>query len=299
MLSMANNSTVVGRVAPTLADFASLWARSPSGYDFLIASTMKAEWAAVHKPVISREGVYTLYTQFKVSEPDGKLVLCHRMCKASISSKSRPNVVRFICSACGSRCSTPKFTSNRETLLGHRQLRKTTFPQEQYPTEWELPKKVDDGQQSDSETSALPEGSVATEETADSAADPPNPAVDPPNPITADHRRRPTTTLDKRPSIVVGSLLPVRSKSGQSVPPSTSAAPLLRSSSLPRREPPPMPSDRSSSRLSRPRSIPLLGGLQPSTPSTPSRSSSSSQTRSSKRLVEKEVDVKKKRQKTE
>lgn len=301
LLSMANNNTVVGQIASALADFASLWVQSPSSYDFLIGHTMRGDWTATHKPVLSMAGVHTLYTTFKISEPDGKLVICHRSCGAAIKAKVRKNNVRFTCSACGSTCSTQKFTSNKATLLGHYGLVKTAFPQEQYPTEWALPTPIDGGQ-----------GFVAMETNISAVNSPhPNPSNAPQLPSAPldptattqyqGHRLHPSTS-EAPPTSPTDPLPPTTSRTPEHIPPTPSTVPLLRSSSLPHpqqhQEPPHQSSSRSSPRLIRPQSIPLLRGSQATKSLIPSRFSSLSQTRASKRGVDKEPDVKKKRPKT-
>jgi hypothetical protein len=291
LLSLANNNTIVGQIAGALGDFASLWVQSPSSYDFLIGYAMRGEWTAAHKPVLSRAGAHTLYTTFKRSEPEGRLVICHRSCKAAVASKVRKNNVRFTCTACGSKCTTEKYTSNKGTLLGHYGLVKTAFPQEQYPTEWELPKPAEGR-----------EGSIEVETDVQAATLPhstPSNTSPPPSITTDRHREHelPSSSSGVPPTTLADPPLPPQLRKSKSTLLTRPIIPLLRSRSLPQRQLPDEPPRHASPRLTRPQSIPLLGGPQATSSMIPSRPSGSSQTRASKRTVDKELDVKKKRPK--
>jgi hypothetical protein len=163
VLSFTNQNTVKARVAGPLIDFTSQWVQSPSDYDFLIASSMKPEWAAVHKPVISRNGSHTLYTQFQMSQPNGKLVICHRMCGAELEMKIRKNNVVFQCPSCHSTCRTPKHKSDGRILLQRRGLTRVSYPQEQYLTEWKLPGQAEGGPTPAPGMQTLPGRAIPTE----------------------------------------------------------------------------------------------------------------------------------------
>jgi len=142
LISMADRSNIVGEVASTLAELASRWIQSGTiDFDLLIAATVDSEWARIHKPVISTNKFgHTLYTKFLTSEPQGMLVICHRNCGAEVLAKPKKNKVNYTCMGCGSTTKTTLFKSDKTTILGYRGLTKTPFPQEQYPTEWTLPK---------------------------------------------------------------------------------------------------------------------------------------------------------------
>ena len=139
---MADHSNIVAETASTLVEFSARWVQSATAdFDILVACTMDREWARVHKPVISTKGDgHMLYTKWQVSEPDGKRVICHRNCEARVNFKPRKESVKYNCTHCNSTTSTPLSKRNKATILGHWELTKTPFPQEQYPTEWELPK---------------------------------------------------------------------------------------------------------------------------------------------------------------
>jgi hypothetical protein len=131
---------VVSRVATTLIEFASRWIQSPSGYDFLIASTMNPNWVTIHQPVISSQGSHTLYTEHNMSQPLGKLVICPLRCGARLGWKIVKNGVNFNCPNCKSSCKTIKDKSDARTLLGRCGLRKTIYPQPQFNAEWKVKK---------------------------------------------------------------------------------------------------------------------------------------------------------------
>ena len=106
---MADHSNVVGEVASTLAEFTSRWVQSGTrDLDIIVASTIDHEWARIHKPVLStREHHHVLYTKSQASQPEGKLVICHRNCGVLISSKARKETVVHTCTGCESKTSTP------------------------------------------------------------------------------------------------------------------------------------------------------------------------------------------------
>ena len=140
VLSLANNATVVSQVSATLVQFCTRWAQSPSGYDFLVASTMEADWLRSHKPVLStRAHGHQLYTKFDFGEPNGQVVRCLLMCQAGIKSKAGNATTKITCLGCRSTCLVPKVTTERNTPLSRRAMVKVLYPQPQYPTEWKLP----------------------------------------------------------------------------------------------------------------------------------------------------------------
>ena len=147
VLSFANNSNVVSDLSTRVTDICSRWVQSATrDYDVILATTIDAEWAGTHKPVLSRQGQgHTLYTQSLLSEPGGKLVICHSQCEAQIDWDERAGSIRFKCSKCSSRCSTELIKSPKSTPLGFRKLVKCLYPQEPYPTTWERPPKKSGG----------------------------------------------------------------------------------------------------------------------------------------------------------
>ena len=171
MLSLANETTVVGDVSGTLLDFIAHWVQTPSDYEFIIAKTISKDWAKKHMPVLSRHGHdptrYTvfnpwacevpvpmipqdkrdeqddhiLYTKFNIGQPVGKIVLCHLMCGQEIENRQGKLYIRLICKGCGSRCSIGQFKTDRTMVLGRRELVAVKYPQDQHPAEWKLPKE--------------------------------------------------------------------------------------------------------------------------------------------------------------
>jgi len=141
VVSLANDVTLVSEVASNLAEFITRWIQSASDIDTIVGSTFPAKWARDHQPVVStRDCGHTLYTKFDVKEPNGQLVLCHRMCGSEMRAKPGKENVRFTCYKCMSRCSVPRLEPDLRTYLGRRDLIRTAYPQAQFPTEWELPK---------------------------------------------------------------------------------------------------------------------------------------------------------------
>lgn len=149
VLSLSNHATVVSEVATELANFAALWAQSLSDYDFIISTTMTADWAGKHHPILSRVNRgHTLYTRYRRWEPQGQLVRCHNNCKDEIQMNDRSkNILRFTCLGCKSRCRIPKSVTDldKSTNLGKKLFVKVSFPRTQYPTPlWELPPPKDE-----------------------------------------------------------------------------------------------------------------------------------------------------------
>lgn len=130
VLSLSNLTTLVGTVSPAITTFASLWVQSPSGYDFLIAKAMKAEWLEAHGPVISQGGKHTLYTKFSLSRPGGSLVKCYNeRCLEPLTGRpGKGQKVYFQCKRCGSRCSAPKVFTDKTTTLGRHAMITVKFP---------------------------------------------------------------------------------------------------------------------------------------------------------------------------
>ena len=128
---------VIGDVAATVAKFVARWVQSPSGHDFLVASTIPSDWARLHMPVISKGGTHSLYTKYHQMEPNGQLVKCHRMCCGGMRLDSRSKTLRIICSTCNSRCPIPRVQLDPAKPLGHKYLIKTEFPRVLFPTQWE------------------------------------------------------------------------------------------------------------------------------------------------------------------
>jgi hypothetical protein len=135
VISLANNTTIVGEVCTKLVDFAARWAQSPTCYDVIVATTFDAEWAKAHRPVISstRQG-HVLYTRFRLEQPLGQLVLCPGRCPEGVRSKTQNDNLRFICIGCNLRCTIHKSIGqlDKSTALGRATFVKTAFPQALY-----------------------------------------------------------------------------------------------------------------------------------------------------------------------
>ena len=107
VVSLADNTTVVGKVASQIGDFASRWVQSRStDFNVLAAMTFPAEWVREHWPVISTpDGEHVLYTRYQASHPNGQPVLCGSGCRVPLRAKPRKATVRIVCTGCKSRCS--------------------------------------------------------------------------------------------------------------------------------------------------------------------------------------------------
>jgi hypothetical protein len=140
VISLANQSTIVARVSSTLVEFMARWTQSPSGYDFLVASTIDRDWAAEHQPVISRHRYgHSLYTRFRLEEPGGRILRCPTHGRQSLRSRSASkHTMRIICDvdACRYRCTIPKASEGIDNILRTKGLVRTEFPQLQYTTTW-------------------------------------------------------------------------------------------------------------------------------------------------------------------
>ena len=174
VLSLANSTTLVGRVAPTLLDFVGLWVQTYSDFDVLVAKTMSADWVTQHQPVISQRGHkesrftsftsktgsappipssfsssqddHVLYTRFALGHPMGLLCPCYvRECKRGTTTKQRDSYVLVTCNQCTESWSVPIYRTDKSTALGHRDIVAVPFPRETYPLLWAT-KNVEKGE---------------------------------------------------------------------------------------------------------------------------------------------------------
>lgn len=130
-----------------MAQFAAQWVQTLSDYDFLVASTMNAEWAEEHRPVISRNGHgHILYTRYRFFKPYGQRLVCPKICEQQLLVKTHDNNFRIICTGCKARTSIPKHDGDWKSTLGRKTFVKTIFPQEIYPASWKLNDTEDAGQ---------------------------------------------------------------------------------------------------------------------------------------------------------
>ena len=101
VVSLANNTTVVGKVTTVLVEFTAQWVQLPSNYDFLVASTINKKWALQHRLVISRKGHgHILYTKYLYQESHSWLIFCPSQCITKIHAKTTKNGFRLICGKC-------------------------------------------------------------------------------------------------------------------------------------------------------------------------------------------------------
>ena len=122
----------MGSIAPRLLEFTALWTQTPSGYDFLVATSMGSEWVGEHLPVISRGTCHTLYTKHSPLVVDGKLLVCPIGCSHPLKDKAHSKYVRVECQGCKARCSVERKKVARDpgTLLGRRGIMKVDYPPE-------------------------------------------------------------------------------------------------------------------------------------------------------------------------
>jgi len=156
VLSLANDTTVVGTVAPTLLDFIAYWVQSPSTYDAIFSKAIPPQWAQVHQPVLSRHGHverrftkykgpepstppppppandHILYTKFSFGQPRGLLSPCYRRCGRGTDSKQAGNSVHLTCNGCFEEWWVPTYRTEDSTPLGHG-LVAVPYPQGIYP----------------------------------------------------------------------------------------------------------------------------------------------------------------------
>jgi len=131
VLSLVNESTLVGEIAAPFLGLLKYWVQTFSDYDVLFAKVIPATWARTHQPVLSRHGCdptrYTtylkvvnknksdliaidarpgqddhdLFTQFDLAEPAGRLIPCSLRCGWSLSASVNSSWVRVTCDRCG------------------------------------------------------------------------------------------------------------------------------------------------------------------------------------------------------
>ena len=156
VLSLANETMVVGMVAPTLLDFIAYWVQTPSSYDAIFSKVIPPQWAQVHQPVLSRHGHiekrftkyqgpepsaplpppppndHILYTKFSFGQPRGLLSPCYKRCHRGTSSKQVGNAIHIFCDGCLDDWWVPAYRTGDSTSLGHG-LVAVPYPQAIYP----------------------------------------------------------------------------------------------------------------------------------------------------------------------
>ena len=141
ILSFANKSTLVSRIMTTLTEFTIAWVQSPSEYDFLIARTVRDDWAAMNLPVISQRGTHHLYTGYHVMEPAGQVLICPYDC--SIENRNwdstKKKDILIECRRCKGSCTLPRVELDSKTLLGSRRIIKVKFPPPRIAIPWTFP----------------------------------------------------------------------------------------------------------------------------------------------------------------
>lgn len=121
-----------------VAEFVARWVQSPSGYDFLVASTVPVDWARSHMPVISTAGQHHTYVRFRFEEPWGKFIVCPKGHRGDFKISSRATSWRVICRGCGARSNVPRVELDSQQPLGRKAFVKTEFPVKQHVVAWQL-----------------------------------------------------------------------------------------------------------------------------------------------------------------
>jgi hypothetical protein len=138
IVSLANTTTVVGDVAGTLSEFATLWVTTPSDYDTIFAATVHWQWARLHRPVLSTgRDDHVMYTGFHTAEPLGQLTRCPRDCgveNRSYHVSGRRVIVT--CRGCNAQCSLDKVGIDASKTLGSRSLLKVAYPPALVAAHW-------------------------------------------------------------------------------------------------------------------------------------------------------------------
>ena len=139
VLSFANQATVVSEVMHTVGEFLLHWTRTPSSYDVLVSTTITTEWAARHRPVISKNGVHTLYTGFHITQPSGSCVICPG-CNGVENRhwKVFGSGIKVKCFRCQSECFIPRVVCDAQDILERKGVCKTTFPQVRFNADWKF-----------------------------------------------------------------------------------------------------------------------------------------------------------------
>jgi len=146
-------------ITPKLIDFLAYWVQTSASYNTLFAKTMTAEWAKQHQFIISHHGRdpsrftkyagptppamppsppcpddHILYTLYACEEPMGMLAQCYnRGCTRGVTGKKRGAKVIITCSSCLWQREVPSYTTDQETLLGHRGVITVGYPQAGFP----------------------------------------------------------------------------------------------------------------------------------------------------------------------
>ena len=148
ILSFANEFTVVGDISADVVKFILGWVTSRSDYDTLVAASFNADFASQHRPVISRQdNVHTLYTGHSLVEPQGHLICCVRKVKGRphdrrhLVPRIRKTKVVITCKykGCTSTCEVAPWELDRSTPLGHKNIVKVAFLQEELDVRWTHP----------------------------------------------------------------------------------------------------------------------------------------------------------------
>jgi len=171
VLSLANSATLIGEVSAPLCFFLKYWVQTSSDYEALFGKAIPANWAGIHRPVLSRRGHkperYTVYsklakkknkeipitpppggddhiliTKFDIAEPCGLVVTCPIQCGWPMTSSMHVNTVRFTCN-CGAKGTVDQYKTSQDTALGSASLVAVRFPQARYYAKWDAPSEAD------------------------------------------------------------------------------------------------------------------------------------------------------------
>lgn len=140
VLSLANLTTLVGFVSQAITEFAARWVQTPSGYDYLIATSMRTEWIHEHQPVISRhETGHHVYSKFSHERPEGKWIQCRSCPHQIIGSRPKGNQLIILCPSCKSTALIDKWENERGTILYAHGIVKAPFPPGELNVSWRSP----------------------------------------------------------------------------------------------------------------------------------------------------------------
>ena len=146
ILSLGNQSTLVGDVAAVLSDFIAAWVTTNAELDSLVARTMPSSWTRSHLPVFSTPKGHTLYIGRNVLEPEGKLIRCPVDCGQPFYVEHGKSAMKVICPGCQMNCSLPKVVPKSGDWLTEVGILKTEYPRQNASIEWKKREEKKDQQ---------------------------------------------------------------------------------------------------------------------------------------------------------
>lgn len=203
--------------------------QTPSDFDVLIANTIPADWAQVHRPVLSTgPDSHHLYTRLDITEPNGQLIWCSNDCGAeNLYTSMSGTDVRVDCKGCNKYCLVPTVKTDSSSILTQRSLIKVKYPQPKARAHWKLKEDEDKkrARRRGKPSASLLQTSAPTTRTNTPSASPqPQPS--------------PPTHLDAPPIEVRSTSLPSKRTRKPDPPVHLDAPPMeVRSTSLPSKRP--------------------------------------------------------------